>query len=100
MAKRKVKGIYCSTCQGLVEVYKKGKKKQYICENCGPIAHNPLPLIALGARMVGGALARKAISKVQDNLSPQKKEVKEGHTVISKSPSLTNNIVMRELYGD
>ena len=98
MAKKKVKGIYCSNCQGLVEIYKKGKKKQYICENCGPIAHNPAPLIALGARAVGGFLARKAVSELTSSDSdkvvkaPQSRSLKSGL-------SLTDQVVLKEVYG-
>ena len=63
MVKKPKKGIYCAKCEGLVTIARKGKKRFFICENCGLIAHNPLPLIGMGARLVGGALVNRALKK-------------------------------------
>lgn len=54
--------FHCQRCDNPCTIYKKGKKHRVlVCPECGIIATNPLPLLALAA---GARLAKPLISKV------------------------------------
>lgn len=55
---KKKRQIHCSACGSPADWYKKGRKHRVlVCEKCGIIANNPIPLLGL----LGGAAARKAL---------------------------------------
>jgi len=60
MAKKPKKAIYCGNCEHVAVWYKKGKYRKLICDNCGVIAHNPVPLLMAA----GSFLAKKGIQKI------------------------------------
>lgn len=68
MAKKRKKNIYCGNCEGIAVWYKKGKYRKLICDKCGVIAHNPVPLVAAAVSY----LAPKVIEKVGEKFSSKK----------------------------
>lgn len=47
---KKRRHINCTRCSGIASWYKKGKgHRVLVCANCGIIASNPIPLLALAA---------------------------------------------------
>lgn len=94
--KKPKKGLYCSKCEGLITIAKKGKKRYFICDNCGVIAHNPLPLLGVGARIVGGAIANRFMKK--SGIPKQaREEITEGvRDIIFDNKDIPNNLKLIE----
>ena len=77
------KHIYCGHCESIAVWFKKGKHRRLICNNCGVIAHNPIPLLA----MAGSYLVKKGVEKLT---SPK----------IESPPQIRNVTPRRNLYKD
>jgi len=75
MAKKQKRQFHCEKCGNPCDIYKKGKKHRVlVCQGCGVIATNPLPLIA---GIVGRKVAKKALGAVALNaIGKEKKEDK------------------------
>jgi len=86
MSKKAKKHIYCSNCEGVAVWYKKGKYRKLICDRCGVIAHNPIPLIA----MAGTFLAKKGIEKISEKISKPKSTPYESQHLITDSKDKAN----------
>lgn len=87
MARHKVKKhqFHCEKCSSPCEIYKKGKAHRVlVCPNCGVIATNPLPLLAMAA-----PFAIKAAKKLLTKSTPEG-EVKASHEQSVHSPFVSS----------
>lgn len=73
--KKKKHQFHCQSCGSPCEIYKKGKgHRVLICPNCGVLATNPLPLMAVAAAAKGLSLAKTLIGKKK---TAEKKETSD-----------------------
>jgi len=86
MAKKRKKAIYCGNCEGVAVWYKKGKYRKLICDRCGVIAHNPVPLIAAAASY----LAPKVIEKVGEKFSKKSPPTEKPQLIVTDSKDKAN----------
>lgn len=93
MAKKKKKQLHCAQCGSHCEFYKKGKKHRVlVCENCGILATNPIPLAGMALSALAPSLIKKGKEiitgkKESDSVTPQKQTIRH----IYDSAEIGNN---------
>jgi len=112
---KKKKQIYCQ-CGMPANWYKKGKNHRVlVCNSCGIIANNPIPLLAIGAsmlakpalkaglKMLGRTAAEKAGESLASGIAGKgaaSTSQREYHVYDSADrPNRAERIVNQELYG-